>query len=68
MSGNARSPAYGTLNDYQFMRRHTSNEKRLEKAREAWGAELSTVAEVVTVFANHAAGNFAVKNSLWRSM
>lgn len=48
--GNARSPAYGTLSDYQFMRRHTSSAKRKEKAIAAWGAELKAVEDVVNVF------------------
>lgn len=39
------------------MRRHTSNEKRLEKAKAAWGAELASVADVSAVFVNYAAGD-----------
>ena len=51
--GNARSPAYGTLSDYQFMRRHSGSEKRREKARAAWGANLNSVADVVNVFVKY---------------
>ena len=54
--GNAKSPAYGTLSDYQFMRRHTSNEQRLEKAKSAWGATLSSVEDVVDVFVKYTSG------------
>jgi len=54
--GNARSPAYGTLSDYQFMRRHSSNEKRRERARAAWGASLGSVGDVVNVFVKYTSG------------
>jgi methylenetetrahydrofolate reductase (NADPH) len=54
--GNAKSPAYGTLSDYQFMRGHTSNEQRLEKAKSAWGATLSSVEDVVDVFVKYTSG------------
>ena len=54
--GNARSPAYGTLSDYQFMRRHSGSEKRREKARAAWGANLNSVADVVNVFVKYTSG------------
>lgn len=54
--GNAKSPAYGTLNDYQFMRRHTSNEQRLGKAKAAWGADLTSVEDVVNVFVKYTSG------------
>ena len=37
--GNAKSPAYGTLSDYQFMRRHSGSEKRREKARRRVGRQ-----------------------------
>ena len=56
--GNAKSPAYGTLNDYQFMRRHTSNEQRLGKAKAAWGADLTSVDDVVKVFVKYTSGEF----------
>lgn len=48
--GNSRSPAYGTLSDYQFMRRHTSSDKRKDAARAAWGTALASEADVVDVF------------------
>lgn len=54
--GNAKSPAYGTLNDYQFMRRHTSSSKRAEKAKQCWGASLSKVDDVGKVFVKYAKG------------
>ncbi|KAK9842600.1 hypothetical protein WJX81_008347 [Elliptochloris bilobata] len=58
--GNARSPAYGTLSDYQFMRRHSGSEKRREKARAAWGASLNSVADVVNVFVKYTSGEINV--------
>ncbi len=54
--GNARSPAYGTLSDYQFMRRHTSSEKRAEKAKAAWGTSLNSLQDVCAVFVKYTAG------------
>ncbi|KAG2491425.1 hypothetical protein HYH03_010213 [Edaphochlamys debaryana] len=54
--GNSRSPAYGTLSDYQFMRRHTSSDARKEKARAAWGATLSGVEDVQEVFVKYVKG------------
>lgn len=54
--GNAKSPAYGTLSDYQFMRRHTSSSKRAEKAKQCWGASLSKVDDVGKVFVKYAKG------------
>jgi len=54
--GNAKSPAYGTLNDYQFMRRHTNSSKRQEKAKQCWGASLSKVDDVNKVFVKYAQG------------
>ena len=54
--GNAKSPAYGTLSDYQFMRRHSSSAKALEKARAAWGASLSSIDDVIKVFVNYCSG------------
>ena len=55
--GNAKSPAYGTLNDYQFMRRHTSSSKRAEKAKQCWGASLSKIDDVGKVFVKYAKGD-----------
>ena len=54
--GDSKSPAYGTFNDYQFMRRHTSNEQRLGKAKAAWGADLTSVEDVVNVFVKYTSG------------
>ena len=54
--GNAKSPAYGTLNDYQFMRRHTSSEKRQEKARAAWGSNLDSIDSIIKVFVKYTKG------------
>jgi hypothetical protein len=51
--GNSRSPAYGTLSDYQFMRRHTSSDKRKDAARAAWGAELAGPEDVADVFVRY---------------
>jgi methylenetetrahydrofolate reductase (NADPH) len=51
--GNSRSPAYGTLSDYQFMRRHSGSEKRREAAKAAWGEQLGGVADVQQVFVNY---------------
>lgn len=58
--GNAKSPAYGTLNDYQFMRRHTSNSKRAEKAKQCWGASLNKIDDVGKVFVKYAKGECTV--------
>ncbi|CAD7703242.1 unnamed protein product [Ostreobium quekettii] len=58
--GDSQSPAYGTLNDYQFMRRHTSSEKRAQKAREAWGDVLSSVDDVKQVFVNYCKGEINI--------
>ncbi len=56
VEGNAKSPAYGTLNDYQFMRRHTNSSKRQEKAKQCWGASLSKIDDVNKVFVKYAQG------------
>ena len=56
--GNAKSPAYGTLSDYQFMRRHSCSGKWLETARSAWGSSLSSVDDVIKVFVNYCSGGF----------
>lgn len=50
------SPAYGTLSDYQFMRRHTSSDKRKAKARAAWGDSPSTLSDIIQVFVNYTTG------------
>lgn len=54
--GNSASPAYGTLSDYQFMRRHTANEKRAEKAKAAWGTSLTSLQDVYDVFVKYTSG------------
>ncbi|CAL8464700.1 g4235 [Coccomyxa elongata] len=54
--GNAASPAYGTLSDYQFMRRHTGSEKRAEKAKAAWGTSLTSLQDVYEVFTKYTSG------------
>ena len=38
------------------MRRHSGSEKRREKARAAWGANLNSVADVVNVFVKYTSG------------
>ena len=48
------------------MRRHTSNDKRRERARAAWGAELSGVQSVVDVFVAYCCGE--VKLLPWAEM
>ena len=53
--GNAQSPAYGTLSDYQFMRPH-SREKRQDKQRTAWGKSLESVQDVIDVFVRYCKG------------
>jgi len=58
--GNSRSPAYGTLSDYQFMRRHSGNDKRKEKALKAWGAELRGVEDVAAVFVKYCQGEIGL--------
>lgn len=51
--GNSRSPAYGTLSDYQFMRRHQSSDKRKNEARAAWGDSVANEQDVVDVFVKY---------------
>eukprot|EP00878_Enallax_costatus_P012779 GHUV01013346.1.p1 GENE.GHUV01013346.1~~GHUV01013346.1.p1 ORF type:complete len:376 (+),score=87.57 GHUV01013346.1:1641-2768(+) len=58
--GNSRSPAYGTLSDYQFMRRHSSSNKRKEAARAAWGAKLANTDDVIDVFVRYCKGEITV--------
>lgn len=62
--GNAKSPAYGTLSDYQFMRKHSGSQKGLEKARAAWGSALSSVDDVIKVFVKYCSGASAVHSSV----
>lgn len=56
--GNASSPAYGTLSDYQFMRRHSTSTKRQEKARQQWGQSLSSVNDIISVFVKYTSGAY----------
>ncbi|GMH43579.1 hypothetical protein BSKO_11501 [Bryopsis sp. KO-2023] len=58
--GDSRSPAYGTLSDYQFMRRHATTEKRAIKAREAWGDTVDSVDDVVDVFVRYCKGGISI--------
>jgi hypothetical protein len=51
--GNSRSPAYGTLSDYQFMRRHQSSDKRKKEATAAWGDNVASEADVIDVFVKY---------------
>jgi hypothetical protein len=51
--GNSRSPAYGTLSDYQFMRRHAASEKRRGEARAAWGEAVESEGDVADVFVKY---------------
>eukprot|EP01026_Neomeris_dumetosa_P055067 TRINITY_DN4982_c0_g2_i1.p1 TRINITY_DN4982_c0_g2~~TRINITY_DN4982_c0_g2_i1.p1 ORF type:complete len:598 (+),score=95.62 TRINITY_DN4982_c0_g2_i1:193-1986(+) len=51
--GDSTSPSYGTLSDYQFMRRHTNSASRKKKAAQAWGASLASVEDVKAVFAKY---------------
>lgn len=51
--GNSRSPAYGTLSDYQFMRQHQSSDKRKNEARTAWGDAVASEQDVVDVFVKY---------------
>lgn len=62
--GNAKSPAYGTLNDYQFMRRHTSSSKRAEKAKQCWGASLNKTDDVAKVFVKYSEGQCVLAASI----
>ena len=44
------------MNDYQFMRRHTSSSKRAEKAKQCWGTSLNKVDDVAKVFVEYSEG------------
>ena len=61
--GNARSPAYGTLSDYQFMRPH-SREKRQDRQRTAWGQTLGSVQDVINVFVRYCQGGLPTRSLL----
>eukprot|EP01024_Parvocaulis_polyphysoides_P015679 TRINITY_DN16910_c0_g1_i4.p1 TRINITY_DN16910_c0_g1~~TRINITY_DN16910_c0_g1_i4.p1 ORF type:complete len:592 (-),score=107.47 TRINITY_DN16910_c0_g1_i4:157-1746(-) len=54
--GDSSSPAYGTMSDYQFMRRHTNSAVRKEKAKAAWGATLSSIDDIKLVFSKYCKG------------
>ena len=62
--GNAASPAYGTLSDYQFMRRHSTNAKRQERARAQWGESLASVEDIAAVFVKYTSGSYAAPSRL----
>ncbi len=38
------------------MRRHSTNSKRQEKARQQWGESLNSVDDVISVFVNYTSG------------
>lgn len=65
--GNASSPAYGTLSDYQFMRRHSTNPKRQEKARQQWGESLATVDDIINVFVKYTSGMHPMSSTTMRN-
>eukprot|EP00850_Spirogloea_muscicola_P007052 SM000034S12806 [mRNA] locus=s34:894582:899292:- [translate_table: standard] len=50
--GDSRSPAYGDLSDYQFLRRRS----RSSKLQEEWGANIGSVEDVQKLFADYCAG------------
>lgn len=58
--GNAASPAYATLSEHPFMRRHTGSDKRRERAVAAWGAELPGLDAVTDVFVRYCRGDAKV--------
>lgn len=58
--GNSCSPGYGTLVNYPFMRPHTSNTKKREKAKAVWGETLSSLEDVKGVFVKYCKGEISV--------
>lgn len=50
--GDTRSPAYGALNDYQFLRRRSRSKKILEE----WVVPLSSIEDIQEKFANFCLG------------
>lgn len=63
--GNSADPAYGTLSDYQFMKKKSSPEERA-KCKEMWGGDISSVEEVQAVFVKASKGE--VKSLPWSDL
>ena len=55
--GDSRSPAYGTLSDYQFMRPHV---KKAESKLSMWGEKLASEEDVFSTFAGYCSGTVAL--------
>lgn len=55
--GDSRSPAYGTLSDYQFMRPHV---KKAESKLTMWGAKLVSEEDIFSTFAGYCSGAVAL--------
>ncbi|GAQ85933.1 methylenetetrahydrofolate reductase [Klebsormidium nitens] len=53
--GDSRSPAYGTLNDYQFLRKKSKD----LKLREEWGIDLKSSEDVFKLFARYCKGELS---------
>ncbi|EFJ29329.1 hypothetical protein SELMODRAFT_146279 [Selaginella moellendorffii] len=60
--GDSRSPAYGALTDYQFLRRRSRN----KKIQEEWVVPLSSVEDIAEKFANYCAGK--LKSFPWSEL
>jgi methylenetetrahydrofolate reductase (NADPH) len=60
--GDARSPAYGALNDYQFLRRRSRSKKILEE----WVVPLSSIVDIQEKFANFCVGK--LKSNPWSEL
>lgn len=60
--GDARSPSYGTLSDYQFLRKRSHN----QKLKEDWGVPLKSAEDIQQVFVRYCAGE--VKSSPWSEL
>lgn len=60
--GDARSPSYGTLSDYQFLRKRSHN----LKLKEDWGVPLQSAEDIQQVFVRYCAGE--VKSSPWSEL
>ena len=55
--GDSRSPAYGTLSDYQFMRPHV---KKASSKLSMWGEKLTTEEDIFATFAAYCSGSVAL--------
>ncbi|KAL2654165.1 hypothetical protein R1flu_022293 [Riccia fluitans] len=53
--GDSRSPAYGTLNNYQFLRRRTRNKKMAKE----WAKSLISVDDVIEKFVKYCKGEIS---------